>query len=136
VREITQALPLTAGELEDLRKGKKAHSLMWLWELVRPRALALGKSLVAPELVEGVNFYIQQLNEIDPASVSFRYTTSIEETKAKLTAAQKPGVEVDLVEFGEAMDRLAAFLDGLDTYVSEIAGFQDEIAEEFYDSFY
>jgi hypothetical protein len=136
VRDVTNAQPLIAAELENLKRGKKAHSLQWLWELVRPGALALGNAIVSHEQIEGVKFYIQQLNEIDPSSVSFRYTTSIEQTKAKLTDAQKPGIQTDLVEFGEAMERLAGFLDGLDTYVSEIARYPQEMLEEFHDSFY
>jgi hypothetical protein len=68
--------------------------------------------------------------------VSFRYTTSIEETAAKLTEAQKPRGHVDLIEFSEAMERLASYFDALDTFVSEIVGSYREMSAELYDSFY
>ena len=73
-----------------LTRGKKAHSLKWLWEQVRSAAQALGDAIVPPDRIQGINFYIQQINEIDPGSVSFRYTTEIENTRVKLTDTE-PG---------------------------------------------
>jgi len=122
VRRYTQAEQLSVTDQADLGKGKKAHSLQWLWEKVRPAAQALGEDVISSERIEGINFYIQRLNEVDPSSVSFRYTTTIEETKARLAEAQKPGADVDLVEFAGAMERLANHLDGFDMYVAEIIG--------------
>jgi len=136
VRRLTQADELTDTELAALNKGQKAHSLQWLWEKVRPAAQALGEDVISPESVEGINFYIQQLNEIDSRSVNFRYTTEIEETRAKLTEAQKPGAEVDLVEFAEAIERLANYLDGLDSYIAGIIEYEQEMWAEAQDSSY
>ena len=53
----SQDLPMTMlseDDIKGLARGKHAHSLQWLWELLRPVALALGN---AGE-VEGVNFYL------------------------------------------------------------------------------
>jgi len=130
VRRYTRAEQLSVTDQTDLRNGKKAHSLQWLWEKARPAAQALGKDVISPERIEGINFYIQRLNEVDPGSVSFRYTSTIEETKAKLTLAQKPGAEVDLSGFAGAMERLANYLDGLDVYVAEIIGHDLEMLAE------
>ncbi len=130
IRRLTQAEQLNDADMAALKKGQKAHSLQWLWEKVRPAAQALGEDVMSSERGEGINFYIQQLNEIDPSSVSFRYTTEIEKTKAKLTEAQKSGVEVDLVEFAEAMERLANYLDGLDAYITAIIECDQEMLAE------
>jgi hypothetical protein len=117
VRRITHAEHLGQPALKSLEKGKKAHSLQWLWDRLRPMVQALGNSVVPSEEIAGINSYIRQLNGIDPDSVGFRYTAAIQETKAKLGKAQKHGAEVDIRMFAEAMERLANFLDGLDSYV-------------------
>jgi hypothetical protein len=130
VRRYTGAEPLSDTDLAELLGGRKAHSLQYLWERVRPAAQGLGEHIVSPEDVTGINYYIQQLNEIDPFSVNFRYTAAIEKTRSKLTDAQKPGAEVDLVEFAEAMERLANSFDGLDIYIAEIIGYDLEMQTE------
>jgi hypothetical protein len=116
-----------------LTRGQKAHSLKWLWEQVRPAARALGDAVVSLDRIEGINFYIQQINEIDPGSVNFQYTTDIENTRVKLTGAQKPGVDADITDFGEAMERLASYLDGIDSFVAAIIECDQEVRAEAYD---
>lgn len=115
VRSITQAAQLSESDCASLSGGKKAHSLQFLWDRLRPVALALGNTL--DEDIEGINFYIQQLNAMDPDSVKFRYTTAIEQTKAKLRGSQKCGAEIDIETFAVALERLANYFDGLDHYL-------------------
>ncbi len=136
VRRVTGEEQRTDDYFAALRRGQKAHSLKWLWEQVRPAATALGESVISMERVEGINFYIQQINEIDPGSANFRYTTEIENTRVKLTDAQKPGVEADLIDFGEAMERLASYLDGIDSFVGAIIECDQEVRAEAYDPSY
>jgi hypothetical protein len=136
VRRLTGAAELSLDDQKSLTKGKKAHSLQWLWERLRPSIQALGNGAVPPENMEGMNFYIQQLNEIDPSSVNFRYTTAIEETKAKLTSAQKYGGAADIRTFAEAMERLANYLDGIDSHVGAIIEAHNDMMAEAYDSSY
>jgi hypothetical protein len=134
VRRATGMGELNAAEIRNLRQGKKAHSLQWLWDRLRPAIQALGNEVVQSERVEGISFYIQQLNEIDPESVNFRYTTEIEDTKAKLKKAQKKGTDADIRTFAEAMERLANYLDGVDSYVAAIIEAHNEMLSEFYGS--
>jgi hypothetical protein len=135
VRRVTGAEELSADNRNKLSKGKTAHSLQRLWDQLRPAIQALGNGVVPPENIEGVNFYISQLNEIDPGSVNFRYTAAIEETKAKLTKAQKRG-EADIQTFAEAMERLANHLDGVDSYLGAIIEAHNDMLSEAYESFY
>jgi len=81
-----------------------------------------------------VNSYIQQLDEIDPGAVSFRYTNAIEETKAKLKKAQKAGVDVDIHTFAEGMDRLANYLEGVDSQLWASIEVHNEVVAECRDS--
>ena len=136
VRRVTGEEQRADNYWTTLRRGQKAHSLKWLWEQVRPAARALGEAVISVERIEGINFYIQQLNEIDPGSDNFRYTTEIESTRVKLTGAQKPGVEADLIDFGEAMERLASYLDGIDSFVGAIIEYDLEARAEGYDPSY
>jgi len=136
VRLNTREPALNEADRQNLSKGKKAHSLQWLWGRLLPAVKALGNDIHHSETVEGISFYIQQLNEIDPGSVSFRYTTAITETRAKLKKAQKPGAEVSVQTFAEAMERLANYLDGLDGYAGAIIEAHDEMIAEAHDNAY
>jgi hypothetical protein len=127
VRRITQAEQLSKPALKSLEQGKKAHSLQWLWDWLRPLVQALGNNVVSTEEVVGINSYIRQLNGVDPDSVKFRYTAGIQEAKAKLGKVQKLGAEVDIRAFAEAMERLANFLDGLDSYVDSLIDCHHEV---------
>jgi hypothetical protein len=121
VRKLTQAEELSESNRESLAGGKQAHSLQLLWDLLRPVVKKLRKGIVPSERISGINFYIRQLNELDPDSAQFRYTKGIENTKNKLRTAQKQGTPVDLRTFADAMERLANFLDGLDGYVAALS---------------
>jgi hypothetical protein len=134
VRRVTQAAPLSQNEIDSSMNGKTGHSLQWLWDKVRPAAEALGRNVIDPQRAAGISFYIQQLNEIDPGAVNFRYTSNIDATRTKLANAHKAGSEVDLIEFSEAMERLAAYLDGLDTHVAAIIDRELEMEADAYES--
>ena len=134
VRWVTQAELLSEEDRESLAKGKKAHSLQELWERLRPVVLALGHDVVSAERIEGIDFYVQQLNEIDPhPATNFRYPEKIDETKAKL---RELGNDGDIKEFAEAMERLANYLDGLDSYVGTIIDHYHEMLADSYDPSY
>jgi hypothetical protein len=125
---IRRSPELSEEQRKKLCQGRKAHSLQMLWDLVRERLKALGTG--TPEDIEGVNFYIRQLDEIDPGAVSFRYTNAIEETKARLKKAQKAGLDVDIHTFAEAMDRLANYLEGVDNQLwASIEVYNEMVAE-------
>jgi hypothetical protein len=126
VRRVTESEELSKKDRDRLRK---THSLQALWDQLRPMVQAL-RGVVSAEEIKGINFYIQQLTEIDPNSESFRYATELEETRAALGRAQKEGAAVDLQTFAEAMERLAGRLGGLDDYLSEIIRCHHEGGDE------
>jgi hypothetical protein len=136
VRQKTGAEELDETDRQNLSNGKKAHSLQRLWGQLLPVVKALGNDIHHSETVEGISSYIQQLNEIDPDSVSFRYTTAIAGTKAKLRKAQKRGAEVNIQTFAKAMERLANYLEGLDGYASAIIEAHDDMIAEAHDNAY
>jgi Asp-tRNA(Asn)/Glu-tRNA(Gln) amidotransferase C subunit len=68
---------------EDVRKRlSEKHSLQWLWDQLRVTVERSGTKL---EDVEAISSYIQQVNEIDPESVGFRYATEIEDIRINRT---------------------------------------------------
>jgi hypothetical protein len=86
--------------------------------------------------MEGVNHYIQQLNEIDPSSTNFRYATKIRETKAVLERKQRSQAEpTDLRAFARAMECLSGYLGGVDSYISEMSRFYYEASAEAFDDY-
>jgi hypothetical protein len=114
----------------------KRHSLQWLWDQFRPAVQALGSDTVPPEEVKAINSYIQQLNEIDPNSEDFRYTTNIEETRAKLEKVQEHGEALGVKNFAEAMERLAYWLEGFDGYFGSMIDSYHEMLSDSYDPSY
>lgn len=127
IRRATGVEQLTEEDRASLSKGRKAHSLQRLWDRLRPMVLALGGGVVPAETIAGMNWYIQQINEIDPHSEGLRYGTGLDDMKARLEGAQAKGEEVDLRTFAKAMERLAGYLSGLDTYVAEIISHAPEM---------
>jgi len=110
------ARPLTDVEKQHLER----HRLDLLWQDLKPLLSAVGEAagwdflkLDNPD-VEGVDSYIHQLTALDPNSYSFRYTRS-----KKGTPSLPPDLKyIDLGHFAEMLERLADYLDGLDTGLS------------------
>jgi hypothetical protein len=133
VRQITEASELSQEQRDKLLS---VHSLQRLWDHLRPAVRALGRAVPA-ETIEGVNFYIQQLNEIDPGSTNFRYATKLHETKALLERKQKShGEPTDLRRFAAAMERLSGYLGGLETYICEMSRVYYEIQADTFGDYY
>jgi hypothetical protein len=129
--QFTQASEITEAQRTALLHG---HSLQKLWDHLRPAVQALGNA-VPTETIEGVNHYIQQLNEIDPGSTNFRYATKIHETKAALESKQRSQAPTDLRAFACAMECLSDYLGGLDSYVSEMSRCYYEMSAEAFDDY-
>jgi hypothetical protein len=118
VLQFAQPLALTEAQRNGLLHG---HSLQKLWNHILPSIRALGNA-ISVETIEGVSHYIQQLNEIDPGSTNFRYSTKFHETKAALELKQRSQVApTDLQTFARAMECLSGYLSGLNAYVSEMS---------------
>jgi hypothetical protein len=119
--------PLT--ESEKLHLGR--HRLDLLWQDLKPMLSAIGEAIGWGELdaadVEGIDNYIHQLTELDPDSFSFRYTRSKKGTPS-LPAELK---HINLRHFAEMMERLADFLDGLNTGLSVLKDGKAEMEAEW-----
>jgi hypothetical protein len=90
---------------EDVRKRlSEKHSLQWLWDQLPVTVERSGTKL---EDVEAISSYIQQVNEIDPESVGFRYATEIEDIRIKPDKVQEHGRTLGIQNFAEAMERRA-----------------------------
>ena len=53
-----------------------------------------------------------------------------------LTGAQKPGVDARITDVGEAMERLASYVNCIDSFVGEIIECDQEVRAEAYDPSY
>jgi len=119
--------PLTDAEKQHLGK----HRLDLLWQDLKPMLSAVGEAAGWGELdaadVEGSDDYIRQLSELDPDSFSFRYTRSKKGTPS-LPAELK---RINLRHFAEMLERLADFLDGLDTGLRVLEEGKSEMEAEW-----
>lgn len=117
--------PLTESEKQHLGR----HRLDLLWQDLKPMLSAIGKAAGWGELdaadIEGIDDYIRQLTELDSDSFSFRYTRSKKGTPS-LPAELK---HINLRHFAEMLERLADFLDGLNTGLSVLKDGKAEKAE-------
>lgn len=103
-------------EAEEKYLGK--HRLDLLWQNLKPKlgamADAAGWTRLPTDELEAIDSYIRQLTALDPDSFSFRYTRS-KKGAPSLPAELKC---INLRHFAEMMERLADYLDALDTAVS------------------
>jgi hypothetical protein len=106
--------PLTEPEKQHLGR----HRLDLLWQDLKPMLSTICQAAGWSELdatdIEGIDNYIRQLSELDPDSFSFRYTHSKRGTPS-LPAELR---HINLRHFAEMLERLASFLDGMNTGLS------------------
>jgi hypothetical protein len=121
--------PLTEAENDHLVN----HRLDSLWKDLKPMAKAISKAAGWNELpsedVEGIDDYIRQLCEVDPRSYSLRYAHS----KKGAPSLPEGLTHINLRHFGELMERLANYLDGLDAGTSELVDRKQEMDAEMRD---
>lgn len=116
IRRIPYLLyrPLTQEEQEHLGQ----HRLDRLWQDLKPMFAEVCKAVGWDKLnrieEQGVDSYIRQLTALDPDSYSFRYRRS----KKGRPSLPSDLERIDLRHFAELMERLADYLDGLDTATS------------------
>jgi hypothetical protein len=114
--------PLSA----DVQAHRGKHRLGPLWQDLKPMLAeiceAAGWTVPDRDDMEGIDNYIRQLEELDPNSYSFRYASS------KRGAASLPAdlTHINLRHFAEMLERLAAYLDGIDAATSAL---EDSMAE-------
>ncbi len=114
--------PLTKAE-EDHLGG---HRLDLLWQDFKPKTSevtkAAGWSELPPEDIEGIDDYVRQVSEIDPASFSLRYAHS----KKGDPSLPKDMTHINLRHFGDLMERLANYLSGLEAAMCDLAGLKHD----------
>jgi hypothetical protein len=116
LKRIIQSVPGVLGrELTDHERGHLgSHKLDLLWQDLEPifgeicRAVGWEKPEKAD--LEGTREYIRQLSAVDPSSENFRYW------KSRDGAPSLPSLDTfSIPHFSEMMERLADFIEALDT---------------------
>ncbi len=124
-QEFTQA--------EEKHLGK--HRLDLLWQNLKPKLGAMadiaGWARLPNDDLEGIDSYIRQLTALDPDSFSFRYTRS----KKGAPSLPLELKRINLRHFAEMMERLADYLDGLDTAVSVLEEGKAEMEAAYRDAY-
>ena len=124
--------PLTKLENDHLEQ----HRLDLLWEDFKPMAAAICKAAGWDELpaedVEGIGDYIHQLCEVDPRSYSLRYAHS----KKGDPSLPKELTHINLRHFGELMERLANYLDGLEAGAGHLEDLKQELEADMMADYY
>lgn len=113
---------LTDAELKHLKR----HRLDDLWRDFKPMAgtisRAAGWDELRPDDVEGIEDYVRQITEIDPDSYSLRYAHS----QKGDPSLPKDFMHINLRHFGEVMERMADYLDGLEVAVLYLGGLKED----------
>ena len=121
--------PLTKAEGDHLQM----HRLDLLWQDFKPMAAAISEAAgwneLPPEDVEGIEDYIRQIAEVDPGSYSLRYAHS----KKGDCSLPKGLTHINLLHFGELMERLANYLYGLEAGASYLGDLKHEWESEMRD---
>jgi hypothetical protein len=115
-RLISRAPYLINRSLTDSEKKHLAtHRLDYLWGDLKPMLSAIWEAAGWQKLdaqdIGGVDAYVSQLVEVDLKSFSFRYAQS-KEGESSLPSDLK---HINMRHFAEMMDRLANYLDDIDT---------------------
>ncbi len=112
-------------------KHSQKHRLDLLWQDVKPIfddvAKAAGWNTLARNDKEGIDSCIRQLTELDPDSMSFRYSRSKEGSPllpAELTC-------FNLRHFAELMEKLAEYLDSLNMALSVLRDAKAEMKAQW-----
>ena len=117
--------PLTTAE----EKNLDGHRLDLLWRDFKPMAGAISQAAgwneLRPEDVEGIEHYIDQITEIDPNSYSLRYAHS----KEGVPLLPDDFTHINLRHFGELMERMADYLNGLEAAMLYLGGLKEDFEQ-------
>jgi hypothetical protein len=130
-RIIVRAPYLIDRTLTDIeKKHLGTHRLDRLWHDLKPMFVAICKAAgwkaPDPEDIEGIDDYIRQLVALDPDSYSFRYAHS--KSGDPLLPSDLKGINIR--HFAEMMERLASYLDGIDSATDDLADVKAEMDAE------
>lgn len=131
-RIIARAPYLMDREPTDVEKrhlGK--HRLDLLWTDLKPMFSTIfqkaGWGTPDREDIEGVDDYVRQLQELDPDSFSFRYARTKDGSRTLPSHFKRVNVQ----HFAEMMERLSAYLDGIDSATDHLEECKAEMEAEW-----
>jgi hypothetical protein len=102
-------LSLNAAEIEDeIGKIDKTHKLAFLWGKARAMLVRLFPHEAHDEALSQVDEHIAELSEIDPTSMTFRYTIGLD----RKSLLPRDLTHVGYVEFAEVFESVSATLEG------------------------
>ncbi len=125
---ILKSIIIIASSLldRDMFESPHGHRLYDLWTILRPLlnpvCALVPEEPFALEDIDGVEWYIAQLNEHDPDGQRFRYATT---KQGKKITKDVPSLKEDLVHinirvFAEGMEKLANYLEGIEAWFSDL----------------
>ncbi len=111
------------------RKRLLEHPLDKLWALFEPilNKAAQGTLAITPEEVEGLGWYISELNEFDPGSFSTRYPSD-RNGAPSIDNRKYPAINMGVLV--EGMEKLTGYLFGLAEAFHEAQQFKCEMEDE------
>ncbi|MGY5780308.1 hypothetical protein [Rhizobium sp. LEGMi135b] len=102
------------------------HDLAQLWSMIRPMLDPVCKLVGSDPLpsadLEGIDAYMSQLNARDPRGESFRYARSRDTTRT----LDADLVHINIRSFAIQMEKLAAYLDGLENWLAMLVDGRNE----------
>jgi hypothetical protein len=107
------------------------HRLDLLWQDLKPMFVAVSKAAgwdkLDPVDVQGIDSYIRQFTNFDRDSYSFRYTHS----KKGVPSLPADLKRINLRHFAEMAERLADYLNALDTAVGVLYDYKVEMETQY-----
>ena len=113
------------------------HDLAELWKLARPLIEEVCEAVAEGHLpsndLEGIEAYIQQLHEHDPDGQRFRYATvKVKRVGEKRSRSLHPDLRhINIRIFATALEGLADYLDGVETWLDHLAVQKAEMLAEY-----
>jgi hypothetical protein len=119
---IRLAMEILGEEVSNkLRKKLEQHDLQTLWKVIEPKLDPICKRAKLPQLPleerQGINAYMQQLNDNDPKGVSFRYGRERDMSRT----IGEGVVRINIRSFAVCMEKLSRYLDGLNGWLEDMA---------------
>lgn len=110
------------------------HDLADLWNLAKPllSKVVCDETPLPPDDLEGIDSYIRQLHEHDPDGQRFRYAM----VKAKRAQAERRSLSpelrhINIRNFAIALEKLADYLDAIETDLNQRADYKAEMHVEW-----
>jgi hypothetical protein len=107
-----------------------SHSLQALWsafKVVQGEVAQTCGDSMPPDEVQGIEAYIEQLHTVDKGSFTFRYPLT-KDGNVSVGDIER----INLGQFGEYMERLCAYLEGIDAYYGHLIEMWNDMMSDYY----